>query len=115
MDSAAAGVGELFACGCQCILDLLRLGMRCAKYALIRYCDRFERRHGLAEIIDCSAIVQDWSHRLIRADSLNNHRWQETEAKFLSAGSSDSLPPQDRWKTSLPPGQNTTAPRPRHI
>ena len=54
-------------------------------------------------------------HRLIRADSLNNHRWQETEAKFLSAGSSDSLPPQDRWKTSLPPGQNTTAPRPRHI
>ena len=57
----------------------------------------------------------DTTHRLIRADSLNNHRWQETEAKFLSAGSSDSLPPQDRWKTSLPPGQNTTAPRPRHI
>ena len=57
----------------------------------------------------------DTTRRLIRADSLNNHRWQETEAKFLSAGSSDSLPPQDRWKTSLPPGQNTTAPRPRHI
>ena len=58
---------------------------------------------------------RDKFHTLIRADSLNNHRWQETEAKFLSAGSSNSLPPQDRWKTSLPPGQNTTAPRPRHI
>ena len=39
---------------------------------------------------------RDKFHTLIRADSLNNHRWQETEAKFLSAGSSDSLPPQDR-------------------
>ena len=57
---------------------------------------------------------RDKFHTLIRADSLNNHRWQETEAKFLSY-SSASLPPQDRWKASLPPGQNTTAPRPRHI
>ena len=57
---------------------------------------------------------RDKFHTLIRADSLNNHRWQQTEAKFLSY-SSDALPPQDRWKASLPPGQNTTAPRPRHI
>ena len=32
---------------------------------------------------------RDKFHTLIRADSLNNHRWQETEAKFLSAGSSE--------------------------
>ena len=56
---------------------------------------------------------RDKFHTLIRADSLNNHRWQETEAKFLSY-SSDALP-LDNWKASLPPGQNTTAPRPRHI
>ena len=123
------GVGELLTCIRQHALDLRRLGMRITEYALPRFCDGLERLHGFAVISERGAVgsierervipptmlrPRDKFHTLIRADSLKNNRWQETEAKFLSY-SSDALPPQDRWKASLPPGQNTTAPRPRHI